>query len=30
MSHPIEMELMERELKVMDLNERQYESRIKK
>ena len=30
MSHPIEMELMERELKVLDLNERNFESKAKK
>jgi len=30
MSHPIEMELMERELKTLDLNERNFESKVKK
>ena len=30
MSHPIEMELMQRELKSLDLNERNFESKIKK
>lgn len=30
MSHPIEMEIMERELKVLDLNETHYQSKIKK